>query len=81
SSLELDATNKPDIIFELHCSKGTYVRSLAHDLGAKLGCGAYLKSLRRIGNGDMNVDDAWNFEELLATIDLLEIESEVVESN
>jgi tRNA pseudouridine55 synthase len=44
--------------FRLKCSKGTYVRSLAHDLGQKLTCGAYLSALRRTKIGDFSVDDS-----------------------
>lgn len=53
----------PDICFEIVCSKGTYIRVLAHDLGQKLGCGAYLTSLRRTNIGCFNVDDALSIEE------------------
>ncbi len=42
----------------LHCSAGTYVRSIAHDAGQALGCGAFLKSLRRIASGDFNIRGA-----------------------
>src|SRR5262249_22665494 len=40
------------------CSPGTYVRSLAHDLGARLGCGAHLESLRRLRSGEFNIDQS-----------------------
>ena len=53
----------PDIHFEVVCSKGTYIRVLAHDLGQKLGCGAYLTSLRRTNIGNFSVDDALSIEE------------------
>jgi tRNA pseudouridine55 synthase len=43
---------------EIACSKGTYVRTLAEDLGAALGCGAHLVALRRIGSGALDVRDA-----------------------
>ncbi|MBO6577339.1 MAG: tRNA pseudouridine(55) synthase TruB [Rhodothermales bacterium] len=58
-----------DVDFEIHCSKGTYIRSLAHDLGAALGVGAHLIALRRTAIGDQQVSDAWGFE---ALIDALE---------
>jgi len=48
----------------LHCSAGTYVRSIAHDAGQALGCGAFLKSLRRIASGDFNIERARTLEEL-----------------
>jgi len=50
----------------LHCSAGTYVRSIAHDAGQALGCGAFLKSLRRIASGDFNIERARTLEELAA---------------
>lgn len=48
----------PDVGFEVVCSAGTYVRSLAHDLGRKLGCGAHLAALRRTASGDYGFADA-----------------------
>jgi len=50
----------------LHCSAGTYVRSIAHDAGHALGCGAFLKSLRRIASGDFNIERARTLEDLAA---------------
>ena len=50
----------------LHCSAGTYVRSIAHDAGQALGSGAFLKSLRRIASGDFNIERARTLEELAA---------------
>jgi tRNA pseudouridine55 synthase len=41
----------PDLICDVHCSKGTYVRTLAEDIGQRLGCGAYVAGLRRTGVG------------------------------
>jgi len=52
----------------LHCSAGTYVRSIAHDAGHALGCGAFLKSLRRIASGDFNIERARTLEELAALV-------------
>lgn len=46
------------ISFMVGCSKGTYIRSLAHDIGQELGVGAYLTQLRRTKIGDYNVEDA-----------------------
>jgi tRNA pseudouridine55 synthase len=54
----------PEIGFVLRCTKGTYVRTLAHDLGAKLGCGAHLKALRRESSGSFNVSSAVTLEQL-----------------
>lgn len=46
------------IQFEVHCSPGTYVRSLAHELGQKLGCGAHLTRLRRLASGKFSLSMA-----------------------
>ncbi len=48
--------------FKVVCGKGTYIRSLAHDLGQALGCGAYLSSLRRTETGGFGVGEAWDVE-------------------
>jgi tRNA pseudouridine55 synthase len=48
----------------VHCSAGTYLRGIAHDAGQALGCGAFLKSLRRIASGDFKIDAARTLEEL-----------------
>ena len=49
--------NYPFLEVEVSCSKGTYIRSLAHDLGLKLGCGAHLHALRRIKSGYFSIND------------------------
>lgn len=46
------------LTLRIHCSSGTYIRSIAHDLGQKLGCGGYLNQLRRIKIGEFTVEDA-----------------------
>ena len=51
--------------FSIACTKGTYVRSLAHELGLKLGCGAHLARLRRTAAGKFDVADAIEFEAVL----------------
>lgn len=50
----------------VHCSAGTYLRSIAHEAGQALGCGAFLKSLRRIASGDFKIESARTLEELSA---------------
>lgn len=52
----------PRFAFRLRCSKGTYVRTLAHDLGQKLGCGAHLAALRRTAAGPFRIEDALTLE-------------------
>lgn len=51
--------------FRIACTKGTYVRSIAHELGEKIGCGAHLKSLRRITSGKFDVSAAVKLDEIL----------------
>src|SRR5204862_5912655 len=51
--------------FRLACTKGTYVRSVAHELGQKLGCGAHLSTLRRITSGKFDVSEATPLEAVL----------------
>jgi tRNA pseudouridine55 synthase len=48
----------PEVVIDVHCSSGTYVRSLANDLGVMLGCGAYLVGLRRTKSGRFSLRDA-----------------------
>jgi tRNA pseudouridine55 synthase len=68
---------EPFASFRLACTKGTYVRSVAHDLGQKLGCGAHLASLRRVVSGKFDVADATPFEDLLK-LTPRELESHVI---
>ena len=56
---------EPYGFFRVACTKGTYVRSLAHELGQKLGCGAHLATLRRVTSGRFDVTDAIQYEEAL----------------
>jgi tRNA pseudouridine55 synthase len=56
----------PSVTFRVACSKGTYVRTLAHDMGQKLGCGAYLSQLRRTKTGNFRFDQAVTWDNLLA---------------
>jgi tRNA pseudouridine55 synthase len=55
---ELLRFDPPVATFRVVCSAGTYVRSLAHDLGQRLGCGAHLESLRRLRSGDFGIEHA-----------------------
>jgi tRNA pseudouridine55 synthase len=69
-TFEITAYEPPLVHFRVVCSTGTYIRSLANDFGAHLGCGAYLSSLRRTKIGNFSVDDALTitqFEENLRT--------------
>ncbi len=65
-NFQLIETRLPEIDFEVTCSKGTYIRSLAHDFGQKLGVGAYLKKLRRTSVGEYKVEDSYTLEDLVS---------------
>ncbi|MBS1616152.1 MAG: hypothetical protein JST06_08565 [Bacteroidetes bacterium] len=66
SAFELTKISLPELHFRLTCSTGTYIRSLAHDFGQSLGCGGYLKALRRTQIGGFRVEEAPGVEEWLA---------------
>lgn len=55
---DISGYNLPTAIIDVECSKGTYIRALARDLGEALGSGAFLSSLRRTGNGGYSIEDA-----------------------
>jgi tRNA pseudouridine55 synthase len=56
----------PEVHFRVACSTGTYIRSLAHDFGQAVGCGAYLQELRRTKIGEFDVADAWSPEQWMS---------------
>jgi tRNA pseudouridine55 synthase len=62
--LVLLAWEKPRLQLEIECSKGTYIRSLAHDLGQRLGCGAYLSALLRTRSGPLTLQESITLEQL-----------------
>lgn len=61
-----------ELSFRVVCSKGTYIRSLVHDFGNALGCGAYLKSLVRTRIGNYQLADAWNIADFQEKLELSE---------
>jgi len=63
---EILAVRLPEVDFRVMCSKGFYVRTYAHEIGAELGCGAHLKALRRTKSGRFSVDGAVTVAELKA---------------
>lgn len=77
AAYELLRWESPCLDFRVHCTKGTYVRTLAHDLGQKLGCGAHLKALRRVASGRLNVSRAVTLEQL-QKMSLSEIEKTLI---
>ena len=64
-AFEITKVDLPDVYFRIHCSKGTYIRSMAFDFGKILGVGGYLKELRRTAIGDFQVADAYNMDDFL----------------
>lgn len=64
--LSLLAWNSPDAVLDVVCSKGTYIRVLAEDIGRALGCGAHLAGLRRTATGGFGIGDAVTLEHLEA---------------
>ncbi len=67
-TFEVDSTRFPEVDFRIVCSKGTYIRSLAHDLGQALGCGGTLIALRRTQSGDFLIKDARQVEDCITYI-------------
>ena len=65
----------PIVHFRIKCSKGTYIRSIAHDFGRALNNGGHLSSLRRTKSGDFNVKDAWDLTELISQVKELKSQS------
>ncbi|HVQ63413.1 MAG TPA: tRNA pseudouridine(55) synthase TruB [Terriglobia bacterium] len=91
STFEITSFSAPLAGFRVVCSSGTYVRSLAHDLGQQLGCGAHLDSLRRVRSGDFSIERAVPLEQataenivpledLLPRLPRIEIENELSEN-
>lgn len=68
SHLEVEGHPVLDVDVIIHCSKGTYIRSLGRDLGKALGVGGTLTALRRISSGEFHVDQAWQVEDLVARL-------------
>jgi tRNA pseudouridine55 synthase len=65
---EIEKITLPEVFFRVRCSKGTYIRSLAHDVGQKLGVGAYLSALRRTQIGEFRVENALSVPDFLALL-------------
>ena len=76
-SFDLTAFAPPRFNFRLRCTKGTYVRTIAHDLGRKIGCGAFLAALRRTATDRFNVSQALTLDALEA-LSLPEIEKRLI---
>ena len=70
-TFEITRFELPDIDFRIVCSKGTYIRSLARDIGEALGSGAHLTALRRTRVGEIKVEDCWTIEKFEEYLDTL----------
>jgi tRNA pseudouridine55 synthase len=72
TKFEITETRWPEIVTEIDCSKGTYIRSLAHDLGKALSAGAYLTDLQRTRIGNYSLKDAWELDKLITEIKMVD---------
>lgn len=66
---DLSGYSLPTAMLRVECSKGTYIRALARDLGEALGGGAFLSSLRRTKNGGFGIEDAISLDEVISLLD------------
>ena len=78
SKLELLGEDKCDYILDIHCSKGTYIRTLCSDIGDKLGCGGCMSSLRRVKAGVFSITQAYTMEQIQAAADLGELDGIII---
>ncbi len=67
--IDIERIELPEFTIDVICSAGTYLRAMAHDIGQRLGCGGYLKELRRTAAGPFTIDDAVTIEALEAAPD------------
>ena len=63
-AIEIATYEPPDLVLDIHCGKGTYVRSIARDLGDMLGTAAYCHGLRRTNSGALCLAEAWRLDDL-----------------
>lgn len=71
-TIEIKRFDLPYLNIRIECSKGTYIRALARDIGEELNCGAYLTKLRRTRIGDFKVKDAITVDYFLENLNLFE---------
>jgi tRNA pseudouridine55 synthase len=70
-SFDIQPITNNEYAFTVHCSKGTYIRSLAYDFGKACGSGAYLTGLKRTAIGDYDNKNAWNLDVLNTELDIV----------
>lgn len=68
SKFEITKIDLPEVEFHIACSKGTYIRTIAHDFGKVLNSGAYLSSLKRVKSGNFALENAWDLQDLIDAI-------------
>ncbi|MGM9521228.1 MAG: tRNA pseudouridine(55) synthase TruB [Oscillospiraceae bacterium] len=67
--LELTGRDNGDFILDITCSKGTYIRTLCSDIGAAMGCGGAMSSLRRVAAGAFSLSDSYTMDEITSASD------------
>jgi len=65
-SIDILSGEGSDYTLDVHCSKGTYIRTLCNDIGEKLGCGGCMSALRRISAGSFGIDNAHTLDDVIA---------------
>ena len=73
NEFEITKIDNKNVHFRVVCSKGTYIRSLAHDFGKALGSGAHLSALKRTKIGDFHVDNAQSIDDFIRSLDNLSV--------
>ncbi len=73
--IEILSLEMPRLTIRVSCSKGTYIRSLASEIGAALESGAYLSALRRTQSGGYRVEEGWQLEEFMKNLEAIETKS------
>lgn len=74
-NFEITPSEMPEVDFKINCSKGTYIRSIAHDMGKELQSGGHLTRLCRTKIGEFHLEDAWNLDTL---VEKLEVEEDTI---
>ena len=70
--MHIEQCELPDMTLRVRCSKGTYIRSLAHEIGCEVASGAHLTALRRTRSGGFTTQNSWNLEDFLEKLHFLE---------
>lgn len=72
--IDIESFDGVSCIFTVTCSKGTYIRTLCHDIGQALGCGACMSSLRRLSCGNYSIDNAMTLNSIIQCVDADKLE-------